>query len=126
MVAATDGMKATVKVHLALAAKVVPQGFEPPLATWKLPEAVTPRLLMTVDPVLVTVTVLARLVLANTVFAKTRLAGEKVNGELTPPVPLPDNVTCCGLKLLPYVTVSAPLMLPFTVGAKVTAIVHFA
>src|ERR1039457_519354 len=71
-----------------------------------------------------TVTTLPALVLLTTTLPNDRLVGENVSGALDPPEPLPDRPTSCGLNGALCVTVSAPLMLPFTVGWKVTASVQ--
>jgi hypothetical protein len=68
-----------------------------------------------------TLTTFPALVVFTTTLPKDKLAGEKVSGALEPPEPVPDRPTSCGLNCALYAIVSAPLMVPFTVGWKVTA-----
>jgi hypothetical protein len=74
------------------------------------------------DPVLVSVTVCAVLLVFTNWLPKLRLAGDKDTAGAVVPVPL--SATVCGLPLALSVTEMLPLREPEAVGLKVTEIVH--
>jgi hypothetical protein len=53
-----------------------------------------------------------------------RLAGEKLTGFVTVPVPEPERLATCGLSGALSLTVNAPGTVPFTVGVKVMLMVQ--
>jgi hypothetical protein len=57
---------------------------------------------------------------------KLNVVGVNVKGAVAPPEPVPESPTSCGENPAVSVMVTAPLMLPFAVGVKVTAILHLA
>jgi hypothetical protein len=71
-------------------------------------------------PLLVSVTFLPLLDVPVCWVVNARLAGENVTVCVTVPVPLPLRATSSGLSAALSVRVSAPVMVPETVGVKVT------
>src|SRR4029077_13042019 len=88
------------------------------------PVAVTPVTMRFVDPLLVSVMVFPALGVPTSWLLKVKLAGEKLTGLVTVPVPVPDRFTISGLSVALSVTVRAPDIVPFTVGVNVTLIVQ--
>ena len=54
------------------------------------------------------------------------MLGVNESGAVDPPVPVPERRTSCGVNDVPSEMVTAPLITPFAVGAKVTAILQLA
>jgi hypothetical protein len=114
----TVGVKVTEIVHVPAAAIEAPQ-----VLLWlKSPLAAMLLIVSAADPVLVSVTVWAALLVFTNWLPKLRLVGEKDTAGAVVPVPL--RATVCGLPLALSVTVTLPLRKPDAVGLKVTEIVH--
>ena len=115
------GVNVTLIVHDVLAARVVAQA----LAWLKSPVATMELKLSGARPVLVRVIACGALVVPTVPAARVSVGGVRE----TPGVdamPVPDNVTECGLPGASLVTVSAPVRGPVAVGVNVTLIVHVA
>src|SRR5437868_5113203 len=76
------------------------------------------------EPVLVSVTVCAALVVLINWLPKVRLVGDRLTAGAVVPVPV--NETVCGLPAALSVTESVPVREPAAVGVKLTEIVHVA
>lgn len=116
------GLKVTVTVQLAPAAREVPQASD----CEKSPLVEKPVRVNAAVPVLVRITSCAVLLVPTFWLAKLRLAGDNFAAGA---VPVPVSPTVCSLLAVPpllSVIVSAPLRLPVAAGAKVTLIAQLA
>ena len=107
------GAKVTGRVQLAPAATVVPHAS----ASAKSPLVATPEIVSTAVPLLVRVMFCAGLVVITFCPEKVKLADESVTRGA---VPVPDNAMLCGLPAALSVIVTAPVLVPVTVGLNVT------
>src|SRR5580692_12111692 len=126
--APSAGEKVTPSVQVAPAFRfrLAVQGFAPlPVAEKSPVVAIVASVTAEVLPFLMA-SVLAPLVVPAACGAKASVAGVKVSGGVLPPDPVPESATSCGENPAPSVSVTAPLMLPFVVGVKVTARLHLA
>lgn len=118
----TFGVKVTLKVQVAPAATVGPQGEPPDPAAANSPLVAMLDIFSVVPELLVNVTVCAALVVP-TADENVRLVGETTTGS----APVPVSPTICGLTAPPVLEMdTAPLIDPVPVGVNVTENVHFA
>jgi len=118
----TFGMKVTLKVQVAPAATVAPQGDVPAPAALKPPLATMLEMVSVVPELLVSVTDLGALAVPTAWVPNARLVGDKTTGI----APVPVSPMICGLPAPESATAAAPLIDPVAVGVKVTERVHFA
>jgi hypothetical protein len=118
----TLGVKVTATVQDAPAASELVQGPTRPPVTEKLLLAATESVRL-FALVLVTVTVCGSLAKPSAGLSNLKVVGLKVSGTVPPPEPVPLRLTSC-VKFDGLATVADPLIDPFWVGWKVTAIVH--
>src|SRR5580704_9749456 len=127
-VAPSAGEKVTLRVQAAAAAsaRFGLQGFAPAPVAEKSP--VVAIVVRVTEPLLVFITVraFAGLVVPTACAAKESVAGVKVSGAVAPPEPVPVSAMSCGENPAASVMATAPSMLPFALGVKVTAILHLA
>ena len=115
-------MNVTLKVHVAPAATVAPQGVAPDGAAAKSPLATRLEIVSVPPELLVNVTDWGALVPPTASFPNARLAGDTATGNS----PVPDTATTCGLPAPELAMVTAPLIAPVFDGANATEKVHFA
>ena len=115
------GLKLTVMVQLAPAAKLVPQDWLPVKSPALAPVRAMLVILSAVLPGLVRVAVCEALVVPTTWLPKLRLAGDKVTVPATV-APVPLRATLCGLPVALSLMLSEALRVPAAAGVKVTAI----
>jgi hypothetical protein len=122
-----EGVKVTLTVQVLFGATVAPVQESAPLVKSPAftPLMATDVIVRPADPVLVTVSVCAELVVLIGWLTKSRGEAEKLTMAA---VPVPVKVTTCGgpvAPLLVMVTVSVPLLGPGAAGVKVTVIMQF-
>jgi hypothetical protein len=122
MAPAIFGVKVMLKVHLAAAATVAPQGLVPDGAALKSPLATMLEMDSVPPELFVSVTVWGALVVPTVCAAKVRLAGARITGTTA----LPLTSTTCGLPAPEVASATAPLIVPAFEGVKVTDTVHLA
>jgi len=122
----TVGLNVTEKVQVCVEASTSPlvQGVAPLATAGKSP--LDANELSVTEPALVffRVTDVAALLVPTSWLAKERLVGVNVRGGAAPPVPLPESATSIGLDAALKLIVTAPLIVPFDLGVKVTEMVH--
>jgi hypothetical protein len=117
------GIKVTLAVQFALAARLDPQLLASEKSPGFVPLSATPEMFIVAVPVLVAVTVWAELVVPMTWLEKDKLDGERL---ITGAVPVPVRVTVCGLLEALSVIVTVAARLPVAEGVNVTLIAQFA
>jgi hypothetical protein len=122
MVPVKFGEKVTLKVHLAPAATLAPQGLVPDGAALKSPLATMLEIVSVAPELLVRVTVLGPLVVPTVCEAKARLVGDSATGS----APVPVTSMTWGLPAPEVEKATAPLVDPVLDGVKVTLRVHLA
>ena len=115
------GMKVTDTVQLAPVARLLPQL----LVCEKSPVVETEVMLRLADPLFVTVTVCAALVVFTVWLAKLRLTGDSDTEGVGALVPVPLSATLCGLPVALSAIDSVPVRVPVVVGLKVTLTEQF-
>jgi hypothetical protein len=114
------GVKVTLNVQLAAEFKVLPQGFEPLAIAAKFPPAAH-DIFCAVAALLVTVTVCGLLVFPTVVAGKVKVAGETAIVICAEP----ESAMRCGAPFTPLsLIVTIPGIVPTTVGAKLTLMLH--
>ena len=113
------GVKVTLRVQLALVARLEPQ-----VLVWeKSPLTVMLVMLRVALPVLLRVTLWALLLPPTACAGKVKEVGERLT---TGAVPVPVRLTDCVAGLALSVMVTAPVLVPVAVGLKVTLRVQLA
>jgi hypothetical protein len=112
----TLGVKVTLKVQVAAAATVPPQGDVPEAVAAKSPLATILEISSVAPELLVRVTVLGALVVPTACDANARLVGDKTIGIS----PVPDTAKICGLPAPELAIPTAPLIDPVPDGVNVT------
>ena len=120
-----EGVKATTMVQLEPAAREAPQVLFCTKSAELAPVTASPERASEVEPVLVSVTVCAELVMSTASLAKARLEGERLAlAEVLEPVP--ERLRVCGLPVALSATLRVALRVPVAAGLKVTLIVQLA
>jgi hypothetical protein len=115
------GVKVTLMVQLALAARELPHVFVWAKSPLLVPVSAILVKLIAVLLVLFNVTTCGAVVVPTFSFPKLRLVAEKLRAEL---VPVPPRVTVCGLPAALSVMVTLAVRFPFVAGVKVTLMVQ--
>ena len=114
------GLKATLRVQLALTARLEPQS----LVWTESPLAAMLAMLRVASPVLLRVTICAQLVEPTVWAGKVKAGGVNFTPFEPPPVPVRLTVWVEGLAL--SVIFTAPVLVPVAVGLKITPMVQVA
>src|SRR5205807_1086442 len=115
------GWNAIVMVQLAPAATELPQVFVSLKSAGLVPASETEVMLSPVVPTFVKVTVCEALTFPTSVAGNLDVVADSFTS-----VPTPLNVTDCGLPAALSVTVIVPVLLPTTVGSKLTLMLQLA
>jgi hypothetical protein len=128
MAPAIDGEKVTLSVQLApaISVEVLVHGVAPLPTSLKFPLVAIEEKVTLLPLMFCTVSVFPALVVPVAWLVNAKVAGVNFSGEVPPPVPVPVSLISCGLYVAPYVTVTAPSILPSAVGVKTTEITHVA